>query len=77
MVQYRNKVPKVESPMYLYLGRPDMTFAVDWALKTNYLSILAIQIIIVFHAFLLGSKSGACMVEPVPSSRLSLSSIWK
>ena len=25
--------------IYLLLGRPDMTFAVDWALNNNYLSI--------------------------------------
>ena len=25
--------------IYLSVNRPDMTFAVDWALKTNYLSV--------------------------------------
>ena len=27
---------------YYYRGRPDMTSAVDWALRSNYLSIIGI-----------------------------------
>ena len=36
---------EVSVPLYIYLyvytlpSRPDMTFAVDWALKANYLSL--------------------------------------
>ena len=31
--------PNLNVPSLLYWSRPDMTFAVDWALTNNYLSI--------------------------------------
>ena len=36
-----NAMLKFHSLTYkgVYFNRPDMTFAVDWALKTNYISI--------------------------------------
>ena len=39
---------------YDRLSRPDMTFAVDWALTTNYLSILLEFGILTSHAFSCG-----------------------
>ena len=36
-----NTAHTADSPLSLSYGRPDVTFAVDWALKNNYLSILS------------------------------------